>query len=78
MTCDVVDSSGLPRPYVPRNIWDEYVGYLSGIAGMIDVLRGMGERFLALGYSTPFLEMGSTYMYSDLEVAKDAVRCAPQ
>ena len=50
-------------------------GFCAGIAGMIDFLRGMGERFLALGYSTPFLEMGSTYMYSDLHAARDAVRC---
>ncbi len=46
----------------------------AGIAGMIDFLRGLGERFLSLGYSTPFLEIGSTYMYSDLEAARDAVR----
>ena len=45
-----------------------------GIAGMIDFLRGMGQRFLALGFSTPFLEMGSTYMYPDLEAARAAVR----
>jgi hypothetical protein len=44
---------------------------------MIDFLRGLGQRFLALGYSTPFLEMGSTYMYPDLDAARDAVRCGP-
>ncbi len=46
----------------------------AGIAGMIDFLRGLGARFLALGYSTPFLEVGSTYMYSDLDAARDAIR----
>jgi alpha-aminoadipic semialdehyde synthase len=45
---------------------------------MIDFLRGLGQRFLSLGFSTPFLEMGSTYMYPDLDAAKGAVRCGPR
>ena len=30
-------------------------GRYAGIAGMVDFLRGLGERYLSLGYSTPFL-----------------------
>eukprot|EP01029_Cantina_marsupialis_P009904 TRINITY_DN227_c1_g1_i1.p1 TRINITY_DN227_c1_g1~~TRINITY_DN227_c1_g1_i1.p1 ORF type:complete len:894 (+),score=361.46 TRINITY_DN227_c1_g1_i1:87-2768(+) len=49
-------------------------GRFAGLAGAIDFIRGMGERFLALGYATPFLHMGSAYMYEDLEAAKEAVK----
>lgn len=51
-------------------------GRFAGICGMIDVLRGLGERLLTLGYSTPFLGIGSSYMYPTLARAKDAVRFA--
>lgn len=34
-------------------------GRFAGIAGVVDFLRGMGERFLSLGYSTPFLNGAS-------------------
>jgi alpha-aminoadipic semialdehyde synthase len=33
-------------------------GRYAGIAGFIDVLRGMGERLQCQGYSTPFLVRG--------------------
>ena len=33
-----------------------------GMAGMIDTLRGVGERLLSMGYSTPFVSLGSTFM----------------
>eukprot|EP00899_Mesostigma_viride_P017439 jgi/Mesvir1/25697/Mv01893-RA.1 len=48
-------------------------GEFAGRAGMIDVLRGLGERLLSLGYSTPFLNLGSTYMYPSLSAAKGAI-----
>jgi len=41
---------------------------------MIGALRGIGERMLCLGYSTPFLNVGSAYMYPSLESAKGALR----
>jgi alpha-aminoadipic semialdehyde synthase len=53
-------------------------GYYAGLAGVIDSLRGLGQRLLALGYSTPFLNIGSMYMYPTLEHAKTAVREAGQ
>eukprot|EP00252_Welwitschia_mirabilis_P027958 TRINITY_DN9844_c0_g1_i1.p1 TRINITY_DN9844_c0_g1~~TRINITY_DN9844_c0_g1_i1.p1 ORF type:complete len:1040 (-),score=221.91 TRINITY_DN9844_c0_g1_i1:386-3505(-) len=48
-------------------------GKYAGIVGMVDFLRGLGERFLNLGYSTPFLSLGSAYMYSSLTAAKAAI-----
>jgi len=51
-------------------------GTYAGYAGAIDFLRGMGERFLALGFSTPLLAVGSSFMYQSLDEARRAVRLA--
>ncbi|KAH6818412.1 lysine-ketoglutarate reductase/saccharopine dehydrogenase bifunctional enzyme [Perilla frutescens var. frutescens] len=48
-------------------------GKFAGRAGIIDFLCGLGQRFLSLGYSTPFLSLGQSYMYSSLAAAKAAV-----
>ncbi|KAI4335142.1 hypothetical protein L6164_013815 [Bauhinia variegata] len=48
-------------------------GKFAGRAGMIDFLSGLGQRFLSLGYSTPFLSLGSSYMYPSLAAAKAAI-----
>eukprot|EP00897_Mesotaenium_endlicherianum_P005729 jgi/Mesen1/5184/ME000257S04454 len=48
-------------------------GEFAGRAGMIDFLRGLGERCLSLGLSTPLLALGSAYMYTSLSAAKAAV-----
>ena len=48
-------------------------GGFAGRAGMVSAIRGLGERLLCLGYSTPFLNMGSAYMYPSLEKAKEAM-----
>ena len=38
-------------------------GRFAGIAGMFDFLRGVGEFFLQKGLQTPFIYLGSSYMY---------------
>ena len=48
-------------------------GKFAGYAGMIDCLRGVGERLLSLGYSSPFMGVSSSYMYPDLPTAKAAI-----
>ncbi|KAL7096184.1 hypothetical protein ACP275_10G067200 [Erythranthe tilingii] len=48
-------------------------GKFAGRAGMIDFLSGLGQRYLNLGYSTPFLSLGASYMYSSLAMAKAAI-----
>ena len=48
-------------------------GAWAGRAGMINAIRGLGERLLALGYSSPFLQLGSSYMYASYEEARRAV-----
>ncbi|KAI8803017.1 Saccharopine dehydrogenase-domain-containing protein [Cladochytrium replicatum] len=35
----------------------------AGYAGMIDSFHGLGQRLLALGFGTPFLSIGMSYMY---------------
>ena len=49
-------------------------GRFAGVAGMVDFLRGLGARCLALGYSTPFLGVAAMYMYPDVAAACAAVR----
>ena len=51
-------------------------GAYAGRAGMVDTFRGIGERLLAQGYSTPFLNIASTYMYGGLDQAKLAIEQA--
>ncbi|XP_050218217.1 alpha-aminoadipic semialdehyde synthase [Mercurialis annua] len=48
-------------------------GKYAGRAGLVDFFHGLGQRYLSLGYSTPFLSLGSSYMYSSLAAAKAAV-----
>ncbi|PON49418.1 Hopanoid-associated sugar epimerase [Parasponia andersonii] len=48
-------------------------GKFAGRAGLVDFLHGLGLRYLSLGYSTPFLSLGASYMYSSLAAAKAAV-----
>ncbi|KAG0485247.1 hypothetical protein HPP92_009326 [Vanilla planifolia] len=48
-------------------------GKFAGRAGLIDFLHGLGKRYLSLGYSTPFLSLGASYMYPSLAAAKAAV-----
>ena len=51
-------------------------GEYAGRAGMINTLRGLGEKALSLGYSTPFLNIASTYTYGELKYAKAAIHRA--
>ncbi|KAF2073709.1 hypothetical protein CYY_004997 [Polysphondylium violaceum] len=49
-------------------------GSFAGYAGMIDMLHALGDRLLAKGFSTPFLHVGYSYVYSKLESAMEAVK----
>ena len=42
-------------------------GKFAGHAGMIDGLQGLGQRLLAEGYSTPFLNVPMSFMHEDLD-----------
>uniref|UniRef100_A0AAV1VLI7 Saccharopine dehydrogenase (NAD(+), L-glutamate-forming) n=1 Tax=Peronospora matthiolae TaxID=2874970 RepID=A0AAV1VLI7_9STRA len=51
-------------------------GANAGRAGMIAGFRGLGERLINMGISSPFVNVASAYMYADLEHAKEAVEAA--
>ena len=48
-------------------------GEFAGIAGMVDTFQAIGQQLLQSGYSTPFLNSPSSYMYRDLVAAKFGV-----
>ncbi|XP_078613441.1 alpha-aminoadipic semialdehyde synthase, mitochondrial-like [Branchiostoma floridae x Branchiostoma japonicum] len=50
------------------------MGRLAGISGMINILHAMGTRLLALGHHTPFLRIGPTHIYRNIEMCRQAVR----
>ncbi|XP_033972953.1 alpha-aminoadipic semialdehyde synthase, mitochondrial [Trematomus bernacchii] len=49
-------------------------GQWAGVAGMINILHGLGLRFLALGHHTPFLHIGMAHNYRSVSQAIQAVR----
>lgn len=51
-------------------------GKYAGVAGMINILHGMGLRLLALGHHTPFMHIGPSHNYRNTEMARQAVRDA--
>ncbi|KAK7495551.1 hypothetical protein BaRGS_00013249, partial [Batillaria attramentaria] len=51
-------------------------GKYAGVAGMINILHGMGLRLLALGHHTPFMHIGPSHNYRSTEMARQAVRDA--
>ncbi|KAK3102273.1 hypothetical protein FSP39_010099 [Pinctada imbricata] len=51
-------------------------GKYAGVAGMIDILHGIGLRLLALGHHTPFMYIGPSHNYRNTEQARQAVRDA--
>lgn len=48
-------------------------GQYAGMAGLINILHGLGLRLLALGHHTPFMHVASTHNYPSLSAAKAAV-----
>eukprot|EP00928_Gymnodinium_smaydae_P002166 TRINITY_DN10765_c0_g2_i5.p1 TRINITY_DN10765_c0_g2~~TRINITY_DN10765_c0_g2_i5.p1 ORF type:complete len:327 (+),score=60.26 TRINITY_DN10765_c0_g2_i5:107-1087(+) len=48
-------------------------GEFAGKAGMIESLRGLGARFLSMGFSTPFLSVAPAYAYPSYQAACEAV-----
>jgi hypothetical protein len=48
-------------------------GRYAGIAGAFDFFRGIGEFMLQKKLQTPFIFLGSTYMYEDYDMMKQAL-----
>ncbi|KAM9311717.1 alpha-aminoadipic semialdehyde synthase, mitochondrial [Gastrophryne carolinensis] len=51
-------------------------GQWAGVAGMINMMHGLGLRFLALGHHTPFMHIGMAHNYRNSSHAVQAVRDA--
>ncbi|XP_034033204.1 alpha-aminoadipic semialdehyde synthase, mitochondrial isoform X1 [Thalassophryne amazonica] len=49
-------------------------GQWAGVAGMINILHGLGLRFLALGHHTPLMHIGMAHNYRNVSQAVQAVR----
>ncbi|XP_071549344.1 alpha-aminoadipic semialdehyde synthase, mitochondrial isoform X2 [Panulirus ornatus] len=49
-------------------------GKYAGVAGMINILNGLGLRLLALGHHTPFMHIGPAHNYRSTEMARQAIR----
>ncbi|XP_041988048.1 alpha-aminoadipic semialdehyde synthase, mitochondrial [Aricia agestis] len=51
-------------------------GKYAGVAGMINILHGLGLRLLALGHHTPFMHVGPAHNYRNSSMARQAIRDA--
>lgn len=51
-------------------------GKYAGVVGMINIMHGLGLRFLGLGHHTPFLHIGPAHNYRCSEMARQAIRDA--
>ncbi|XP_054016004.1 alpha-aminoadipic semialdehyde synthase, mitochondrial [Hylaeus anthracinus] len=51
-------------------------GKYAGVAGMVNILHGLGLRLLALGHHTPFMHIGPAHNYRDSAMARQAIRDA--
>ncbi|XP_061381480.1 alpha-aminoadipic semialdehyde synthase, mitochondrial [Danaus plexippus] len=51
-------------------------GKYAGVAGMINILHGLGLRLLALGHHTPFMHIGPAHNYRNSMMARQAIRDA--
>ncbi|XP_055948926.1 alpha-aminoadipic semialdehyde synthase, mitochondrial-like isoform X2 [Argiope bruennichi] len=51
-------------------------GKFAGVAGIINILHGLGLRLLALGHHTPFMHVGPAHNYRNSGMARQTVRDA--
>ncbi|KAF4532644.1 hypothetical protein B566_EDAN009825 [Ephemera danica] len=51
-------------------------GKYAGVAGMVNILHGLGLRLLALGHHTPFMHIGPAHNYRSSFMARQAIRDA--
>jgi len=66
LNCTLIDYECITNEKGQRLV---FFGRFAGLAGMIDAIFGMGQRFKSLGFETPFLKMKQAYQYSNLEEA---------
>lgn len=71
----MVDFECIREPKVGNALPQRLVafGRYAGIAGAFDFLRGIGEFLLEKKHQTPFVFLGSSYMYEDYEAMCEAL-----
>nr|XP_053654082.1 alpha-aminoadipic semialdehyde synthase, mitochondrial-like [Cherax quadricarinatus] len=48
-------------------------GKYTGVAGMINILNGLGLCLLILGHHTPFMHIGPAHNYRNTEMARQSI-----
>lgn len=71
LKCTLIDYECITNDKGQRLV---FFGRFAGLAGMIDAIYGMGQRFSSLGFETPFLKMKQAYQYANLEEALEDVK----
>jgi len=71
LKCTLIDYECITNEKGQRLV---FFGRFAGLAGMIDALYGMGQRFKSMGFDTPFLKMKQAYQYAHLEEAIEVVK----
>ncbi len=71
LKCTLIDYECITNEKGQRLV---FFGRFAGLAGMIDALYGMGQRFKSKGFETPFLKMKQAYRYAHLEEALEDVK----
>jgi len=71
LKCTLIDYECITNEKGQRLV---FFGRFAGLAGMIDALYGMGQRFQSLGFETPFQIMKQAYQYAHLEEALEDVK----
>lgn len=73
MGCTLIDYEKVTDDMGRRLI---FFGRFAGLAGMINSLWSLGQRYLVLGRDTPFLRVRQSHTYNSLEEAKKDVMAA--
>jgi alpha-aminoadipic semialdehyde synthase len=70
LKCTLIDYECIKDDKGRRKV---FFGNYAGLAGMIDTFHGMGKRYTALGYETPFNKIKPAYEYADVDDAKKQI-----
>ena len=62
------------HPFIKKVIILFVTGKYAGIAGMINILNGVGLRMLSLGHHTPFMHISMAHNYRNTDHARQGIR----
>ncbi|HPE99735.1 MAG TPA: bifunctional lysine ketoglutarate reductase /saccharopine dehydrogenase family protein [Bacteroidales bacterium] len=70
LKCNLIDYEKVTDEFNKRVI---FFGKYAGLAGMINTLWSVGQRYQKLGIETPFVKLRQSYTYNSLSEAKKAI-----